>query len=1009
MKRQRNRLSVRRTRPRLGPGLEMLECRRMFSVSYMEQDQVFAFEELSGPEASAHFGSVVAVDGDTMVVGAQSKDLPGKPDAGAVFVYTRNDNGTPLDSSDDVWQPQAQLIASNAAADDRFGTSVAISGDTIVVGSNYDDHEDDLFLLTRYDAGSAYVFTRSGGSWSQQAKLTASDAEDDDRFGNSVSIYGDTIVVGSSGDDHAGGSASGSAYVFTRTGGNWDQTAKLSASDAAAVDQFGASVAISGETIVVGSRWDDYDPGPSLAPLNNAGAAYVFTRSGGSWTEQAKLAAADPAEGAIFGGDVSISADTIVVGSVGDGHAGFSSGSAYVFSRFGNSWSQQAKLTATDAAAFDSFGASVSVSGDVIVVGRSASVSDSGSACIFTRNGDIWHELVELTASDVATHDAFGGSVSISGDTIVVGSRWDDVVQNGNSLSDAGSAYVFSEEGAVWSERDHLIAFSAPRLPPEADASFGQTVAVDGDTMVVGSPRADLPGKYNAGAAFVYTRNYGGTPFNTGDDYWQPEAKLTASDAAAFDEFGASVSISGNSIVVGSHWDDHAGESAAGSAYVFTRSGRSWSQQAKLTAFDATADDRFGSSVSISGDSIVVGSPYDDNHGRSHDDVGRTIVDAGSAYVFTRRGGSWSEQAKLIASDAVRNHFGNSVSISGESIVVGSSVEMDWHTLGDFGGAYVFNRSGGVWSEQVKLTDFDMLPGDVFGYLHPISVSLSGDTIVVGSHTERRGAGSAYVFIRTSGGWTRQAKLTASDEADNDGFGNSVSLSGDAIVVGSMRDNNTGGAGAGSAYVFTRSGSSWSQQEHLIASDAGANHYFGASVSISGVTVAVGSPGDVIHDGQNYDNAGSAYVFEARVPQAPVPGDVSGDGILDDTDVNRLAAAIVDGGNPPEFDLTGDNMVDDSDLDAWLMLAGSQNLSSGLPYLRGDANLDGKIDATDLNDVALNWHSDAIGWSRGDFNADGRVDATDLNRLALNWLDDVSDREADAAFDEADALFGRLM
>jgi hypothetical protein len=376
-----------------------------------------------------------------------------------------------------------------------------------------------------------------------ETKLTASDGAAFDLFGRSVSVSGDTAVVGAYLDDD-GGLNSGSVYVFVRSGGVWTEQAKLTASDAAAGDQFGRPVSVSGDTVVVGVYADD-DAGL------NSGSAYVFVRSGGVWTEQAKLTASDAAAGDQFGYSVSVSVDTAVVGAVADDHAGFYSGSTYVFARSGGVWAEQAKLTASDAAELDHFGFRLSVDGDTAVVGAVGDADgglDSGSAYVFTRSGVTWTEEAKLTASDAAAGDWFGWSVSLSGDTAVVGAAND-----ADGGLDSGSAYVFVGSGSSWTE----------------------------------------------------------------------QAKLTASDAAAYDWFGFQLSVSGDTVVVGAYGDDDAGD-YSGSAYVFTRSGSSWTEQTKLTASDAAAGDYFGMSVSVSGNTVVVGAVLDDDAGSN----------SGSVYVF---------------------------------------------------------------------------------------------------------------------------------------------------------------------------------------------------------------------------------------------------------------------------------------------------------------------------------------------------------------------------------------
>jgi len=380
--------------------------------------------------------------------------------------------------------PQFKLTASDAEAGDIFGYSVSVSGDTAVVGAASDDHAGSA-------SGSAYVFTRSGSTWTQQAKLTASDAAAGDGFGWSVSVWGDTAVVGALGDDD-GGSLSGSAYVFTRSGGVWTQQAKLTASDAAVEDQFGRSVSVSGDTAVVGSSFDD-DGGES------SGSAYVFTRSGSTWTQQAKLTASDAAAEDLFGYSVSVSGDTAVVGASFDDDAGESSGSAYVFTRSGSTWTQQAKLTASDAATGDYFGRSVSVSDDTAVVGAPANddAGDcSGSAYIFKRSGSTWTQQAKLTASDAAARDAFGEPVSVSGDTAVVGAY---------AGGAGGSAYVFTRSGSTWTQQAKLTASDAA-----AGDIFGYSVSVSGDTAVVGAPSNSAGSA--SGSAYVFDLGSPGPP-----------------------------------------------------------------------------------------------------------------------------------------------------------------------------------------------------------------------------------------------------------------------------------------------------------------------------------------------------------------------------------------------------------------------------------------------------------------------------------------------------------------
>ncbi len=318
-----------------------------------------------------------------------------------------------------------KLLANDDVTYSGFGYSVSIAGDTAVIGAK-DDSDNGS------QSGSAYVFIRDGsGNWSQQAKLTANDGAAGDLFGISVSIDGDTAIIGAIDDDN--GNQSGSAYVFVRDGsGNWSQQAKLTEDDGTAFTWFGISVSIAGDTAVIGAFQDD-DNG------NQSGSAYVFVRDGsGNWSQQAKLIADDGAAGDRFGISVSIARDTVVIGAPGR-----NPGSAYVFVRddSGN-WSQQEKLTAKDGNTNDQFGRSVSIAGDTAVIGAIFDDDNgifSGSAYVFVRDGSgNWSQQSKLTANDGAANDSFSISVSIAGDTAVIGAFSDRL-----DFSEQASAYVF--------------------------------------------------------------------------------------------------------------------------------------------------------------------------------------------------------------------------------------------------------------------------------------------------------------------------------------------------------------------------------------------------------------------------------------------------------------------------------------------------------------------------------------------------------------------------------------
>ena len=409
---------------------------------------------------------------------------------------------------------------------------------------------------------------------------------------------------------------------------------KVVAGDRAEYDQFGRSVAISGDYAIVGAPYEDHDAdGGSEA--TNAGAAYLFVRSGSTWVQQQKIVASDRAAGDEFGGSVAIDGDHAVVGAryedhdTTGGNGASSAGAAYIFVRNGNTWTQQQKLVASDRAAGDEFGGSVAISGDHAIVGAEKEDhnatggnewNNSGSAYIFVRNGSSWTQQQKIVANDRYELDYFGTCVAISGDDVVVTAPNCDV----GAYYALGAAYVFVRNGSTWTQQDKF--WHSDRISGD---QFGGSVAISGDHVIVGAPRKDeiWNQTYEIGAAYVFVRN---------GSNWTQQKKLVASDREYFDRFGVSVAISGDRAIVGAHQEDHdttGGDplAEAGSAYTFVRSDTAWIQLQKIVASDRAADDEFGISVAMDGDHAMVGAYMEDE-----DEFGNnTLYAAGSAYFLT--------------------------------------------------------------------------------------------------------------------------------------------------------------------------------------------------------------------------------------------------------------------------------------------------------------------------------------------------------------------------------------
>jgi hypothetical protein len=468
--------------------------------------------------------------------------------------------------------PQAYVKASNTGERDLFGVSIAVSCDTMVVGalnessnaSGVNGNQNDNSAVV---AGAAYVFVRNGTRWAQQAYLKASNPGPSDRFGYSVAISGDTIVIGAPFED-------------------------------------------SSATDINGVQDDE--------SAQDAGAAYVFVRRGTNWTQQAYLKPSSiPVDNYYFGWSLSVSGDTVIIGAPfgdtstmrlnADVNRSTNGGAAYVFVRAGTNWTEQACLQGFNTIDSDNFGWSVSVSGDTAVIGPyqfsnatgaygcDAIAQASGAAYVFVRQGHTWSEQAYLKASNgmgpapgQCYGERFGISVAISGNTVVVGAPLESSAAtrvNGDQTSQgalwSGAAYVFVRQEATWSQQAYLKASNT-----ESEDHFGYAVAVSGDTVAV----------------------------------------------AATQEDSVAVSVNGNST------DNSA--TGSGAVYVFGRHGTNWIQQAYLKAFNTDAFDYFGQSVSVSGDTVVVGAYREGSRalGVNGNQSDNSIFEAGAAYVFAGAG-----------------------------------------------------------------------------------------------------------------------------------------------------------------------------------------------------------------------------------------------------------------------------------------------------------------------------------------------------------------------------------
>ena len=423
----------------------------------------------------------------------------------------------------------ATLRPADGALGDEFGYSFAISGDTMAVGARFSG-----------GAGAVFIYGRNEGGpdqWDRSAKILSADGAEGDRFGQSVTLQGDTLVVGAPGDDDVNAStapgstaifASGSVYVFQRDSGTrqWTQTVKIVASDGVILDNFGYEVSLSGDVLAAAAWSEDQTAGGgvccgggSTRAGNDSGTVYILERNPGTgaWSEIIKID------------------------------------------------SPRREITTAESF-FDNFAKTISIDGDTLIVGASEedpNDADQGAVYVFERNvggPNQWGEVIRLRAGDGARFDRFGTSAALSGDTIVIGATGDDDVGSG-----AGTAFVFERQNGQWVEAIKLTAADGSDR-----ARFGAVVSIDGDTIIVGAPEEDEKGN-DAGAMYVFQRDSGGA------GQWGQVAKITAGDAAEEDQFGATVAIGGDFAVSGAFRKDILGDSS-GSAYLYQIGGESSSE-----------------------------------------------------------------------------------------------------------------------------------------------------------------------------------------------------------------------------------------------------------------------------------------------------------------------------------------------------------------------------------------------------------------------------------------------
>jgi len=687
------------------------------------------------------FGTSVAVDGDTAVIG--DDEALGR---GAAYVYLRSGGN---------WSLQARLITDDDST--GFATAVAISGDWIIVGQ---DSRNRALVFKRENqswsrhaelpgaeggvsvalsgstaligapesgtpsgSGGVGVFVRDGDSWNQQAWIPSVSGLADARFGLALALRADTALIG---EPRHSASGTGLAYIFKRSGSSWSLQSALPANGSRLSGLFGGAVALEDDDVaIVGAPFADTVAGA------DAGSAYVFVRNGNAWSELAKLDAPDGTSEDYFGASVSVSQDKILIGARKAGDKGAS----YLFNLYATSAGFLSKLVSSSAGKNDNFGAAVVLAADTALIGApqdQLTPGNGGSVTVFAANASSWTQQLQLSPTDGTTGDAFGGAIAISGDIAVIGAPLDNT-----DVADAGSVYVFIRAGSDWVRQAKLMNSSVN--------GFGTSVSVSGNRLLVGAPAASK--------AFIYVRD--------GNGVWNLQAALAAPSGNT-GRYGEDVALNGGTALVGGGY-----ESGKSTAYVYTRSDSAWKLQSRLLPTGGSGS--LSSSVALDDDTALVGYPYDGANGKQ----------SGSVYVYLRSGSTWTQQARLMAGDAMYNGtFGLDIALFNDTALVAAG-----------NGAYVFERAGTDWSQQAKL---NLPSGSLF-----MSTALNGEVAVLGgSHSNRP---ITYLYTRRGSAWPLQNTIESGTAAG--GF-NTVALSGETLLTGSATETGVAFQ-SGLAYLYT--------------------------------------------------------------------------------------------------------------------------------------------------------------------------------------------------------------
>ena len=772
----------------------------------------------SGPLSS--FGTNIVSSNDANTVVVSTADVG--HNTGFATVYSNTGSAYVVDTA------YLQGSGANTYAIQGYGLAISGDGTTIALGAPYDQLN---------GTGCTFIFTKVNNVWTQQgSKIVPPIFGGGANSGRSVALSsnGNTLAIGTPGQYN------GNTYIYTRSSNTWSLQSNLIPSNGIGGSKFGDSVALSddGNTCAVGGDADN----------SNIGAVWIFTRSGSTWTQQAKLVPSDYILAGFyvgFGGAISLSPDgnTLVASGPLDN---LQTGATWVFTRSGTTWTQQVKLVPSDAVGYSGFGSSVSIkpngSNYTLAIGGSndnviAGEYGTGAGWIYVGSGSSWTKATKNTPysySQGFIGQIFGSSVCVAGtgNTAFISGPAD---YNG-----IGSFYVYRQAGSLlfWVPFQNFI--QPPLIPDlgQQQMCYSTKFSADGNTLAIGAPNytSNVYPSMNSGAVYIY--------INTGGN-WSQQSILVGntivgnSSTSSINQGSAlALSADGNTCAIGGQGDN----SLTGATWVFTRSGSTWTQQAKLIGtgyIGTTIEQGFAVALSADGNTLATSSYSDNNQ-------------IGTVWVFTRSGSTWTQQQKLVPTGGIGAvlDFGYSLALSADGNTLAAGGYGDNSTIG---ATWIFTRSGTTWSQQQKLIGTGVL-GTLCSQGISVSLSADGNTCAVGGYYDNAGRGATWVFTRSGSTWTQQAKLIgtgAISSAPGQGFVVALSADGNSLVIGPIYQN----AGV---WFWTRSAGTWTQQNYMPPINT-STLFVNKSVNInaSGKTIV----GGYLLGGGNSD-PGTVYIYQ---------------------------------------------------------------------------------------------------------------------------------------------------